>query len=151
MPSGLYVLGTTDGGERRNAMTLNWATQVSTDPKWLAVGVERDAYTHQLIEAGRVFSLNLLARDDRALVRKFTKPVAMDLAARTLNGVAYHDGLSGAPILVEAVAYLDCQLRQAVPIDTHTLFIGEVIDAGFLRPEDSDVLRTEDTRMNYGG
>ena len=38
MPSGLYVLGSTDKGERRNGMTLNWATQVSFDPKLLAVG-----------------------------------------------------------------------------------------------------------------
>ena len=37
MPSGLYVVGSTDGAERRNLMTLNWATQVSFDPKWIAI------------------------------------------------------------------------------------------------------------------
>ena len=41
MPSGLYVVGSTDKGERRNAMTLNLATQVSFDPKWIGIGVER--------------------------------------------------------------------------------------------------------------
>ena len=33
----------------------------------------------------------------------------------------------------------------------HTLFLGEVADAGFQKPEDTPVLRMEDTRMNYGG
>src|SRR5215212_10465604 len=112
MPSGLYVVGATDGGERRNLMTLNWATQVSFDPKWLAIGVEHTAFTHELITAAGVFSLNLIARDDRAIVRRFTKPVEVDRAAHTLNGFAYHEGRTGAPILDQAAAYLDCEVRE---------------------------------------
>src|SRR5436190_10152008 len=73
MPSGLYVVGSR-AGERRNAMTLNWATQVSSDPKLLAISVERAAFTHELISEGRVFALSLVSREDRAVVRKFTKP-----------------------------------------------------------------------------
>src|SRR3954454_24574553 len=72
MPSGLYVVGSR-AGERRNAMTLNWTTQVSSDPKLLAISVERGAFTHELISEGRVFSLCLVSREDRAIVRKFTK------------------------------------------------------------------------------
>ena len=52
MPSGLYVLGSTDRGERRNGMTLNWATQVSFDPKMLAVAIEITAFTHELVSVG---------------------------------------------------------------------------------------------------
>ena len=48
MPSGLYVIGSTDGAERRNGMTANWVTQVSFDPKWIGVGVEQPAFTHEL-------------------------------------------------------------------------------------------------------
>jgi flavin reductase (DIM6/NTAB) family NADH-FMN oxidoreductase RutF len=151
MPSGLYVLGSTDKGERRNAMTLNWATQVSFDPKLVVVSIELTAFTHDLVSAGRVFSLNLVDREDRAIVRKFTKPVEVDLAARTLNGFTYHDGVSGAPILDQAAAYVDCEVREQVAVGDHTLFIGEVVDAAFQQPEDTGVLRMEDTRMNYGG
>jgi flavin reductase (DIM6/NTAB) family NADH-FMN oxidoreductase RutF len=151
MPSGLYVLGSTDNAERRNGMTLNWATQVSADPKLLGVSVELTAFTHELISVGRVFSLNIIDREDRAIVRKFTKPVEVDLAARTLNGFAFHDGVSGAPILDQAVAYLDCEVRESVVVGEHTLFLGEIVDAGFEKPEDTPVLRMEDTRMNYGG
>ena len=66
-------------------------------------------------------------------------------------GPPFHDGASGAPILDMAVAYLDCEVRQAVPCGLHTLFVGEVVDAGFQKAEDTPVLRMEDTRMNYGG
>jgi flavin reductase (DIM6/NTAB) family NADH-FMN oxidoreductase RutF len=151
MPSGLFVLGSTDRGDRRNGMTMNWATQVSSDPKLLAVAIETAAFTHELVTAGRVFSLNLIEREDRAIVRKFTKPVEVDLAARTLNGFAYHDGVTGAPILDQALAYLDCEVRESVPVGDHTLFLGEVVDAAFQKPEDTPALRMEDTRMNYGG
>jgi flavin reductase (DIM6/NTAB) family NADH-FMN oxidoreductase RutF len=151
MPSGLYVVGSTDKGERRNGMTLNWATQVSSDPKLLAIAVEVEAYTHELVSAGRVFSLNIVDREDRAIVRKFTKPVDVDLAARTLNGFAYHDGITGAPVLDQAVAFLDCEVRESFAVGDHTLFLGEIVDAGFQKPEDTPVLRMEDTRMNYGG
>jgi flavin reductase (DIM6/NTAB) family NADH-FMN oxidoreductase RutF len=151
MPSGLYVLGSTDRGERRNGMTLNWATQVAFDPKLVVVSVERTAFTHELITASSVFSLNFISQEDRAIVRKFTKPVDVDLAACTLNGFPFHDGVSGAPILDQAVAYLDCGVRQAIDLGDHTMFIGEILDAAFQADEDTPVLAMHDTRMNYGG
>ncbi len=86
MPSGLYVVGSTDKGERRNGMTLNWATQVASEPKRLGISVEREAFTHELITVAAVFSLCMIDREDRAIVRKFSKPVEVDLAAHTLNG-----------------------------------------------------------------
>src|SRR5689334_14254094 len=68
VPSGLYVIGSTDKGNRRNAMTSNWLTQISFDPKLVAISVEREAFTHELIEAARVFSVCLIDREDRAIV-----------------------------------------------------------------------------------
>jgi flavin reductase (DIM6/NTAB) family NADH-FMN oxidoreductase RutF len=150
MPSGLFVVGSR-AGERRNAMTLSWATQAASAPKLVAIGVEKEALTHELISEGGVFCLNVVDREDRAIVRKFTKPVEVDAGARTLNGFAYHDGPTGAPVLDQAVAWLDCRVHQAVDVGSHTLFLGEVVDAGFQKPEDTPVLRMEDTRMSYGG
>jgi flavin reductase (DIM6/NTAB) family NADH-FMN oxidoreductase RutF len=151
MPYGLYVMGSTDGAQRRNGMTVNWVTQVSFSPKLVGVGVERDALTHELVRAGECFSVCTIDRDDRAIVRKFTKPVEVDLAARTLNGFDYVERVTGAPILSRSVAYLDCRLVQEVPTGGHTFFIGEVVDAAFLAEETAEVLRMEDTRMSYGG
>jgi flavin reductase (DIM6/NTAB) family NADH-FMN oxidoreductase RutF len=156
MPYGLYVVGstsgpTTDGPPTLNGMTTNWVTQVSFDPKLIGIGVEKPALTHELISAGRVFSVCTIARDDRTIVRKFTKPVEVDHDARTLNGFAFHTGVTGAPILDQAPAYVDCEVRQSVEVGNHTFFIGEVVDAAFQADEETEVLRMEDTRMNYGG
>jgi flavin reductase (DIM6/NTAB) family NADH-FMN oxidoreductase RutF len=151
MPSGLYVLGSTDGGERRNGMTINWVTQVSFEPKLVGVSVEKTAFTHELIEAGGAFALSMIDLEDRAIVRKFTKPVDVDLAARTLNEFPYVEKVTGAPVLAQAVAYLDCAVRDRLDTGNHTFFVGEIVDAGFLGDEATPVLRMEDTRMNYGG
>ena len=77
MPYGLYVVGSR-AGERRNLMTTNWVTQVSFEPKLIGVGIEKPAVTHELIAEGGVFTVNTIAREDRAIVRKFTKPCEWD-------------------------------------------------------------------------
>jgi flavin reductase (DIM6/NTAB) family NADH-FMN oxidoreductase RutF len=150
MPTGLYVVGSRSG-ERRNGMTLNWASQLSFNPKLLGVAVENEAVTAELIAEGGAFSLCILDREDRAIVRKFTKPVEVEAGASTLNGFPFHDGVTGVPILDQAVAYVECRVRQTLDLGDHKLFVGEVVDAGFQKAEDTPVLRMEDTRMNYGG
>jgi flavin reductase (DIM6/NTAB) family NADH-FMN oxidoreductase RutF len=148
LPTGLYVLGSRSG-DRRNLMTINWVTQVATAPKLLAASVEKEAVTHQLVSQGGAFSVNVLDRRDRAVVRKFVKPLEDGGDADQLAGFAVHRAATGAPILDLAVAWLDCQVHQAVDCGSHTLFLGEVLDCGGTGAE--EVLRMEDTRMNYGG
>ena len=150
MPYGLYVVGSRSGSNY-NLMTLNWASQVSFEPKLIGIGVEKEAFTHELIAAGQCFSLNILPQEERAAVRKFVKPVEVDADGKTLNGYAFHDGRTGAPILDVAAAWVDCEVRQSVDCGGHTLFIGEIVDVGFQADEETPVLRMEDTRMSYGG
>jgi flavin reductase (DIM6/NTAB) family NADH-FMN oxidoreductase RutF len=148
-PSGLFVIGSR-AGERRNLMTANLVTQVSFEPKLVSVSVEEEALTHQLIADGGAFVVNVLDREDRAIVRKFTKPVEVEGTAA--NGFPFHDAAAtGCPVLDQAVAYVDCRVWKTVECGTSTLFIGEVVDAGFQQDEATEVLRMEDTRMNYGG
>jgi flavin reductase (DIM6/NTAB) family NADH-FMN oxidoreductase RutF len=124
---------------------------VSSDPKLLGVSVEKEAFTHELITEGKVFTLNVISREDRAIVRKFTKPVEVDEAAHTMNEFPFHDGITGAPVLDQAVAFVEAEVRQNVDVGSHTFFIGEIVNAGFQLAEETEVLRMEDTRMNYGG
>jgi flavin reductase (DIM6/NTAB) family NADH-FMN oxidoreductase RutF len=150
-PSGLYVIGSRHG-DRRNCMTANWVTQVSFDPKLVGVSVDKTAFTHELVAAGGAFTVNTVHRDDRAIVRKFTKPVAIDLDAMTVNEFAFLDGpVTGVPVLAQAAAFVECEVRNPVDCGDHTFFVGEVVNAVFQREEDSPVLRMEDTRMSYGG
>jgi flavin reductase (DIM6/NTAB) family NADH-FMN oxidoreductase RutF len=157
MPSGLYLLGSRSAG-RANLMTLSWAMQVATAPKLVAVSVETGAFTHTLVSESRVFSISILRREDRAVVRRFVKPVdPSDIALGadgegTMRGEEVRTERTGAPILAGAAAFLDCTLTTTVALGSHSLFVGEVVAFGFgAAGEDADVLRTEDTRMNYGG
>ena len=60
-------------------MTINWVTQVSLRPEaGRPSASRRRAVTHELITEGQVFALNTVGREDRAIVRKFTKPVEVD-------------------------------------------------------------------------
>ena len=150
MPYGLYVLGS-KAGDQRNLMTINFVTQVGTEPKLVGVGVVKEAVTHRLVSEGRCFALNIIDREDRAIVRKFVKPVEESNDGTQLNGFPVHTEATGAPVLDQAVAFVDCEVRQEVDCGDHTFFIGEVVAVGFQKPEETDVLRMEDTRMNYGG
>jgi flavin reductase (DIM6/NTAB) family NADH-FMN oxidoreductase RutF len=161
LPSGLFVIGShgrLEGTERWNLMTANQVVQVSTAPKMVAVGVDALALTCALIRAGGAFAVSFVDREDRALVRRFVKPVTevrmgADGRPEQLGGEAVILAAGGAPILAAAPAWIDCALRHEVELGSHVLFVGEVLDVGGRR-DDGDaapVLRMEDTRMNYGG
>jgi flavin reductase (DIM6/NTAB) family NADH-FMN oxidoreductase RutF len=134
MPAGIYLLGSAAHG-RRNLMTHNLAV---------------DALTHELVREGRVFSLCFLKRQDRALVRGFTKPAQEGPEPGMLGGAEVRVGSTGAPVLAQAAAWLECEVRDELALGDHTLFIGEVVDCA-APDEAAELLRMEDTRLNYGG
>jgi flavin reductase (DIM6/NTAB) family NADH-FMN oxidoreductase RutF len=160
LPSGLYLVGSAGelgAGPRWNLMTANLVAQVAVVPKLVAVAVDVEAVTCELVEAGGAFAVSLLDRGDRTVVRRFVKPVVdVELddrgRPRTLAGEAVRFGPTGCPIVERAAAWLDCEVRHRLPLGSHVLFVGEVVDAGE-RPGEppGGVLRMEDTRMNYGG
>lgn len=155
MPTGLYVLGCRDG-ERRNLMTASLAVQVATVPKLVGVAIDVEAVSHALVLDGGVFALSLLRRADRAVVRRFVKPVedcdVADDGTGTMNGVAVVAATTGAPILRDAAGFLDCEVRHHLALGSHSWFVGEVVDCAFAAGEgEVEMLRMEDTRMSYGG
>lgn len=159
-PTGLFVVGSTaeiDGARRHNLMTANLVVQVATRPKLVAVAVETEALTARLVRAGRCFAVSVLAREDRAMVRRFVKPVTDVVLGEggrpvSMAGEAVKLGATGAPILERAVAWVDCRLHSADELGSHVLVIGEVVAVVGPPGEDAvEVLRMEDTRMSYGG
>ena len=147
IPNALVLIGSRAGDER-NAMTASWVTQLSMEPVLVGVGVDNTAVTHRLITEGGVFSVNLWDAEDTRVFVKFSKPAVDDGA--TLNGRAVSSAATGAPVFDEALAWMDCQVRQAIDLGTHTLFVGEVVDAALLS-EDARPASMSDTRMKYGG
>jgi flavin reductase (DIM6/NTAB) family NADH-FMN oxidoreductase RutF len=144
LPTGLYLIGSRCGDEA-NLMTANLVVQVCLEPTLVAVA---------LVVRGGTFSISLLARTDRDVVRRFVKPVkeierTPEGALTSMSGHAVHEvGSSGLPVLAAAAGHIICTLTSHQPLGSHTLCIGEVVDVG---GEPADVLRMEDTRMHYGG
>ncbi len=147
IPNALALVGSRAGDEW-NAMTTSWITQLSMEPVLIGIGVDNTAVTHRLITAGGSFSVNLWPADDTRVFVKFSKPAAFEEMA--LNGRAVTAGVTGAPVFDEAIAYVECEVRQAHDLGTHTLFIGEVVDAG-VRDDEARAASMSDTRMKYGG
>jgi flavin reductase (DIM6/NTAB) family NADH-FMN oxidoreductase RutF len=154
MPTGLYLVGSRHG-EARNLMTANLVVQVCVEPKLVGVAVERASVTAGLVAAGGAFSVSILGRHQRDVVRRFVKPVTDVTASSpggevlTLSGQPVTEvGPWGLPVLASAVGYLACGLTRADALGSHIWFVGEVLAVG---GEPTEVLRMEDTRMHYGG
>ena len=129
-------------------MTASWVTQLSMEPVLIGVGVDNDAVTHRLIAAGGSFTVNLWDAEDTKVFVKFSKPAADD--GVTLNGRAVRAATTGAPVFDDALAWMDCAVRHTLDLGTHTLFVGEVVDAA-IRDDAVRAASMSDTRMKYGG
>ena len=147
IPNALALIGSRSGDER-NAMTASWITQLSMEPVLIGVGVDNTAVTHRLISQGGSFSVNLWSADDTRVFVKFSKPATY--ADGTLNGRAVREATTGAPVFEEAIAWMDCEVRHAFDLGTHTLFVGELVD-GAIQADDARSASMSDTRMKYGG
>lgn len=143
----MYVVGLRDGAAL-NAFTATWLTQVSFTPPLVALGVRKDAHSLEMLKQGRVFSVNLLGKAQKAIAEHFVKPAAA--VGEKLQGVRYQPGRTGAPVLDEAIAYVECEVREiANAHGDHALVIGEVVEAGVRR--DEPALTLMDTGWHYGG
>jgi flavin reductase (DIM6/NTAB) family NADH-FMN oxidoreductase RutF len=164
MPTGLFVVGTRHR-DRRNLMTANWVMQVATAPKLVAVALEAHSVTRELAERERAFSVSILPKEARNVVRRFVKPVAETVLgehgeAVSMAGEPVREVTGGLPCVASALAWLSCEVRQLVEWDrpgsapaSHVLVVGEVVDAGEWQEAagPAGALTMSDTRMSYGG
>ncbi|MGH8874974.1 MAG: flavin reductase family protein [Acidimicrobiia bacterium] len=148
VPNALALVGSRAGDEW-NGMTTSWITQVSMEPVLVGIGVDKKAVTHRLITEGGSFTVNLWSPEDTRVFVKFSKPATKEGMA--LNGRPVRQGSTGAPIFEEAIAWMECQVRHAFELGTHTFFVGEVVDCGVHDPEAERAAAISDTRMKYGG
>ncbi len=147
IPNALVLVGSRAGDER-NAMTTSWVTQLSMEPVLIGVGVDNTAVTHRLITEGGSFTVNLWDAEETRVFVKFSKPASFENGA--LNGRAIREATTGAPVFDDAIAWLDCEVREKFELGTHTLFVGEVVD-GAIRDDEARAASMSDTRMKYGG
>jgi len=147
IPHGVYIVGVKQGAQV-NAFTATWLTQVSFTPPLVALGIKQDSHSLQMIKQDRVFSVNLLGKDQKAVAEQFVKPAAV--VGEKLKDVPHRPGKTGAPVLEQAIAYFECELREiANEQGDHAVVIGEVVEAGVHR--DEPALTLMDTGWHYGG
>ena len=143
---GLHVV-TCRHGERRNAFTANWLTQVSFDPPLLALSVENDAASLPLIRASGEFAVCVLESGQRELAGSLGRP--LQRAPSKLEGLHWlseDSSVSGAttgtpPILADCLGYLRCTVQSETEAGDSTLLVARVHDARLLRPGEPLTMR----------
>ncbi len=147
IPHGVYVVGVKQDSQV-NAFTATWLTQVSFTPPLVALGIRKDSHSLEMIKHSKVFTVNLLGKDQKAMAEHFVKPASA--AGEKLQTVRHRAGKTGAPVLDEAIAYVECELREiANALGDHAVVIGEVVEAGVHR--DEPALTLLETGWHYGG
>ncbi len=155
IPYGLYVLTGQTADGRVAAATVNWVTQVSFEPPLVVVGVKADSGAHSIIKETGSFALNILAKGQQATAYAFFKPT--ERAGDTIGGEPFRVGSTGALLLESCLAYVECRLVETVERGDHSVFVGEVVDAGVgrapeARPDDMTLtLKDLGDKVFYGG
>jgi flavin reductase (DIM6/NTAB) family NADH-FMN oxidoreductase RutF len=155
IPYGLYVLTGEARDGRVAASTVNWVTQASFDPPLVVVGVKADSGAHSIIREAGAFALNVLGKGQAATAYAFFKPVGRE--GDTIGGERFTRGATGAPLLESCPAYVECKLVEVIERGDHSIFVGEVVDAGVRveiegRPDDVTLaLRDLGDKVFYGG
>ena len=145
---GVYVLGLKQG-DRCNASTVSWVSQVSFDPPLVMVALRNGSLTQSMVEASGGFVINVLDEKQTAMAGRFFKQA--DHQGNTLNGFAFEPGShTGAPVLADAPAWLECKVSETVKRGDHAVVIAEVVGAG-ARDMNASPLLLRATQWHYGG
>ncbi len=118
-PSGVAVL-TVDAGGHKLGLTIGSVVSLSLDPPLVGFSISREAAMHELLREAGGGALSLLAAGQDWLAQHFARgvpPIAM------WHGIGTEPAASGAPLLVGALGWLECALREEIPAGTHTFFV----------------------------
>jgi flavin reductase (DIM6/NTAB) family NADH-FMN oxidoreductase RutF len=147
LTNGMYVI-TSRSGQRYGAATITWVSQASFKPPLLMVALRKDGSVYQCLAESRIAVLHILDDAQRNLAQKFF--AATEQSRGTLNGEPYSEGKTGAPVLDNLGAYLECKVIEIVEKHgDHAVAILEATDAVIRR--DIKPLTVTDSPWQYGG
>ena len=121
--SGVTVMTTTTAG-RMHGMTVSAFASQSLDPLLILVSVERSTEMHKLVMASGSFAINILGEHAEGTARFFADNARL-IGPEFVEG-ASHLGVSGAPLLDEAVAYLEATVHATLEAGDHSIIVGRV-------------------------
>ena len=132
---GLYVVGSRKG-DRFNAQIANTVFQITSEPPTIAVSINKNNLTHEFIKESKVFTASALCQHTPlSFIGNFGFKSGRD--TDKLKGINYKIGETQAPVVTDyAVAYLEAKVVKEVDMGTHTIFIGELVDADIISEEE---------------
>jgi flavin reductase (DIM6/NTAB) family NADH-FMN oxidoreductase RutF len=121
--SGVAIVTATADG-LRHGMTLSSLISVSIRPPLVAICANSDSLTNQIIQSSGCFGVNILARSQEQLAKLFADK------AREHERFAHQPSIvavTGAPLLPDCAATLDCKVVAAHTSGDHVIYVGEVL------------------------
>ena len=126
LTGGVSVI-TAGRGRDISGMTVTSVSSLSVDPPALIVGINREASSWPLVKRYGFFGVNILASDQLDIAERFTGKGGLKGAAR-FAGADWTTRTSGVPLLVGALAAIDCEVEDVVERHSHAIVIGRVLD-----------------------
>ena len=128
IPYGLYVMTAKDKDGRILDATVNWITQASFKILLVAVGVKADSQIDNIVKTAGNFALNGLGKRQHGTAYAFFKPAERD--GQKIYGEPFRAGSTGAAVLENTPAFIECRLVTTVEEGDHSIFVREVVVAG---------------------
>lgn len=130
-PAGVTIV-TIRSGERVHGLTVSAFASVSADPPMIMVIIENRHHAYTLLEeADAVFAVNILGEDQSELSNRFAWLKDEDRFAQG----NWSKAETGAPILTDALAWLDCRIHARYPAGSHTIYVGLIEASSVPQPE----------------
>lgn len=129
---GMYVISSELNG-RLNGQIANTVFQITSEPKMVAVSINKQNLTHQFMQKNGRFSISVLSKDTpMEFIGTFGFNSGKDMDK--FKDIEYIKGNTGVPVVTQnALSYFELKVEQQIDVYTHTIFIGEVVNADLLR------------------
>lgn len=108
----------------RHGLVATAVSSVTADPPTLLVCINKTASAHAHVSEAGILCVNILADAHEEVAGRFSSPV--DREKRFEYG-EWQTLRTGAPALVNSMVSFDCEVRQAVPYQSHTIFLAEIV------------------------
>jgi len=145
VPSGIYVL-TIQHEQYETGMLASFVQQCSFQPLQVSVAIKREREISRWLTEGAAFTLNVLEAGQTDMVVQFGKGFSLDQPA--FAGIEVERPEGGAPVLTEALAYLQCRVVSRFPAGDHDLLVAKVV-GGKVLDEGQPMVHVRKSGLHY--
>lgn len=119
------TVASTKIGDETWGMTANAVTSLSLDPPLVILCIQREGQSRAKFEEGGCFALNILSAEQQEISDRFAFKGPKDF-----SGLETTTAETGAPILKDALGWVDCKLKEILRGGDHDIFVGEIVAGG---------------------